>query len=394
MITNRIENIQRVLKQKEEPTAFIVTSECNRRYMTGIETSSGYVIITPENKYFFTDSRYIEFAKNSCGDIYTVELFPKEEAKKYYSDLLRKENIKNIMYEENYILLRSKKHFDTLFEGYTLSESGMAIEKMRRIKDADEIENITKAQIITDKAFEHILKVISQNLNTVTEVDIAAELEYFMRKNGADGIAFDTIAVSGKKSSYPHGEPGNIKLSKGFLTMDFGATYNGYCADMTRTVCIGKPDDKMLAVYNIVKSAQLAALDEIKTGVEGLVVDTAARDIIRGAGYGENFGHGLGHSVGLEIHEEPSFPRSEPEEEKQRRLEHEEKAKIENPEKYKEAQEKKEKNKFILAENIVITVEPGIYIENEFGVRIEDLVVVKKGGCSNLTKSSKNLIEL
>jgi Xaa-Pro aminopeptidase len=150
----------------------------------------------------------------------------------------------------------------------------------------------------------------------------------------------------------------------------------------------------MLAVYNIVKSAQLAALDAVKAGVEGLAVDTAARDIIRGAGYGENFGHGLGHSLGLEVHESPSFPRSENEEEKQKRIEREEKEKAENPEKFKEEQEKKEKNKFILAENIVITVEPGIYIENEFGVRTEDLIAVKKNGYVNLTASSKDLTVL
>jgi len=399
MIKNRINNVRETLKHKsdefkEEPSAFIITSEYNRRYMTNISTSSGYVILTPENTYFFTDSRYIEFAKKSLGDIYTVELYPKEEAKKYYSELLRKENIKNILYEENYIPLKTKKYFDTLFEGYNLVESDSLIEKMRKIKDLTEIENITKAQNITDKTFEYILKVISENISNITETDIAVEIEYFMKKNGADDKAFDTIAVSGKKSSYPHGEPENIKLSKGFLTMDFGAKYHGYCSDMTRTVCIGKPDDKMLAVYNTVKSAQAAALETIKAGIEGLDVDTTARDIVRSAGYGENFGHGLGHSLGLEVHENPNFPRSENEEEKQKRLEREEKEKAENPEKFKEEQEKKEKNKFILSENIVITVEPGIYIENEFGVRIEDLIAVKKDGCLNLTASCKDLIEL
>lgn len=394
MIKKRIETVRQTLKQKEEPSAFIIMSEINRRYMTGISTSSGYVILTPENTYFFTDSRYLEFAKKSIGNCYTTQHYPKDEAKKYYNALLKSENIKNILYEEDYISLKSKKNFDKLFEGYNLIESDGLIEKMRKIKDAGEIENITKAQIITDKAFEHILNMISQNINSITEIDIAVEIEYFMRKNGAEDKAFDTIAVSGKKSSYPHGEPENIKLSKGFLTMDFGAKYHGYCADMTRTICIGKPDDKMLAVYNTVKSAQLAALDVVKAGAEGLAVDTAARDIIRGAGYGENFGHGLGHSLGLEVHESPNFPRSENEEEKKKRIEREEKEKSENPKKFKEEQTKKEKNKFILSENIVITVEPGIYIENEFGVRIEDLIAVKKDGCINLTASGKDLIEL
>jgi Xaa-Pro aminopeptidase len=163
---------------------------------------------------------------------------------------------------------------------------------------------------------------------------------------------------------------------------------------MTRTVCIGKSNKKMVEVYNIVKSAQTSALNTIKAGIDGIEVDKSARDIIRNAGYGKNFGHGLGHSLGLEIHENPSFPASESIEEEKERLEREEKEKIKNPKKYKEEQEKIEKNKFILAENIVITVEPGIYIETEFGVRIEDLVVIKKDSCLNLTKSGKDLIEL
>ena len=395
MITQRISAVQKKLQQKNEPSAIIITSEKNRRYMTNISTSSGYIIITPENQYFFTDSRYIEFAKKSLGDYYTVEPYPKgHESKNHYAGLLQKDKIKNLLYEENNIYLKTKKHFDDLFDGFTLAESESLIEKMREIKDATEIENITKAQSITDMAFGYIIKIISANLNTITETDISTELEYYMKKNGADGIGFAIIAVSGNKSSYPHGQPENIKLSKGFLTMDFGASYNGYCSDMTRTVCVGEADDKMREVYNIVKSAQNVALNAIKAGTEGMLVDKVARDLIRGAGYGDNFGHGLGHSLGLEIHESPGFPYSESEEDKKARLEKEEKEKAENPEKYKENQIKKENNKMILAENMVITVEPGIYIENEFGVRIEDMVVVKQTGCLNLTKSDKKLIEL
>ena len=369
MVKKRIEAVKQALKQKERPSALIVTSECNRRYMTNLPTSSGYVIITPENNYFFTDSRYIEAAKKSLGNIYTVDLYPKtHEVKSFYAELLKKEKITDILYEENYIYLKTKKHFDEIFEGFTLSESGGVIESMRKIKDDTEIENITKAQKITDAAFTHILEFLPQCLKTVTETDIAAEIEYFMKKNGAEKASFDIISVSGKKSSLPHGKPENIKLSKGFLVMDFGAMYDGYCSDMTRTVCIGKPSKKMTEVYNIVKSAQLAALGAVKAGIEGEQADKTARDIIKGAGYGENFGHTLGHSLGLEIHESPGLPKSDD--------------KIE------------EKDKVVLAENNVVTIEPGIYLENEFGVRIEDLVVVKENGCVNLTHSSKELITL
>lgn len=368
MIKQHIETLQQALKKKDIPSAFILTSEQNRRYMTNISTSSGYIIITPENKYFFTDSRYIEIAKKSLGGNYTVELYPKkQEAKNYYSGLLKKENIKNILYEENYIYLKTKKHFDELFEGFNLSESENLVENMRKIKGAEEIENITKAQNITDKAFDYIVGFIYSNLKNATETDISAELEYFMKKYGAEKFSFETIAISGKKSSYPHGKPENKKLSKGFLLMDFGAVYDGYCSDMTRTVCIGKPSKKMREVYNTVKEAQAAALEMIKAGIQGIEVDKTARDIIKKMGYDKNFGHGLGHSLGLEIHENPNFPVSDSSE---------------------------EQKELILAENTVITVEPGIYIEDEFGVRIEDLVVVKKDGCLNLTKSGKDLIEL
>ena len=366
MIKQRIELVQQKLARENKPSAFIIISEFNRRYMTNIKTSSGYVIITPQNGYFFTDFRYIEFAKKSLGDYYAVELYPKEN----YNELLKKENIKNILVEENYISLKTKKRFDELFCDFALAESDGLIEDMRKTKDSSEIENIRQAQNITDKTFGHILKLISQNINTITEADIAVEIEYFMKKNGAEAVAFDTISVSGKKSSYPHGEPENIKLSKGFLTMDFGAKYRGYCSDMTRTICIGKPSAKMLEVYQTVKSAQAVALNMIKAGIKAIEIDRAAREIIKKAGYEKNFGHGLGHSLGLEIHEAPGFPKSNEEEKK----------------------DKEEKEEIVLSENLVITVEPGIYIEDEFGVRIEDFVVVTKEGCENLTKSDKELI--
>jgi Xaa-Pro aminopeptidase len=356
--------------------------------MTGFASSSGYALITPENTRFFTDTRYIEFAKKNIGEIYSaVELYPKEEAKKYYKELLEQENIKNIMYEENYISLQSKKNFDDLFEGFALVESAGIIEKMRQVKDPGEIENIVKAQSITDRAFSYILNFIDDNISVLTETDIAAELEYFMKKNGADDKAFDTICVSGKKSSYPHGEPENIKLSKGFLTFDFGAKCSGYCSDMTRTICIGKPDDKMLEVYNTVKNAQLAALETVKAGMESVEADIAARDIIRDAGYGDNFGHGLGHSLGLEVHEGPGFAASKSKEDREKALEEQQKKAAEDP-------EYKPPAKTFLPENTVITVEPGIYLEGEFGVRIEDLIVIKENGYTNLTKSNKELIIL
>ena len=388
MIAERIEKVRENLKKQEEATALILTDKSNRRYMTGFAASSGYVIITPDNARFFTDTRYIEFAKKNIGGVYSsVELYPKEEPKKFYKELLEGENIKNIMYEENYISLRSKKYFDDLFEGFTLVESEGMAEKLRQVKDPAEIKSIARAQGITDKAFAYILGFISDNLRVLTERDVAAELEYFMKKNGADGISFDTICVSGAKSSRPHGEPEHIKLAKGFLTLDFGAKYNGYCSDMTRTLCIGKPNRKMREVYELVKCAQLAALECVEADVESIAPDIAARDMIRNAGYGDNFGHGLGHSVGLEVHEGPSFAAS-------KSLEDREKAAEEQAKKAAEDPEYKPPAKIYLPENTVISVEPGVYIEGEFGVRIEDLIVITPGGYQNLTKSGKELMVL
>ena len=388
MIKERIKKIRENLKEQKEPAAVMISDKFNRRYMTGFGSSSGYVLITPKHARFFTDTRYIEFAKKNIGNIYSsVELYPKEEAKKYYKELLEKDNIKNIMYEENYITLKSKKHFDDLFEGFALIESDGLIEKMRQVKDLTEIENIAKAQNITDKAFAYIINFISDNLSKLRETDIAAELEYYMRKNGGDGIAFDTISVSGSKSSRPHGEPEHIKLSRGFLILDFGAKFNGYCSDMTRTISIGKPSAKMLSVYNLVRNAQSAALEQVKAGMESIAADIAARDMIREAGYGENFGHGLGHSVGLEVHESPSFTGSKSPEDRAKALEEQAKKAAEDP-------EYKPPKKTYLPENTVISVEPGIYLEGEFGVRIEDLIVVKENGYQNLTKTGKDLIIL
>jgi Xaa-Pro aminopeptidase len=228
---------------------------------------------------------------------------------------------------------------------------------LREVKDKGEIEKINQAQIITDMAFEHILGILSTD---ITETDVACELEYFMRKNGAEDKSFETIAVSGKKSSLPHGVPSNTRLEKGFLTMDFGATFEGYHADMTRTVSIGKADEKMIEIYDTVLKAQLSALECLRVGITGADADRVAREIIDKKFKGA-FGHSLGHGVGLEIHESPTLSY---------------------------------RNDFPLETGNVVTVEPGIYIPNFGGVRIEDLVVIRESGCENLTSSVKELIEI
>ena len=236
-----------------------------------------------------------------------------------------------------------------------------ALTEVRAIKSTSELEKIAEAQAITDRAFSHILEFIKPSM---TEVEVALELEFFMRRNGAEAVAFDTIAVSGTASSRPHGVPRSIPLERGFLTMDFGAKVDGYCSDMTRTVVIGKADEDMKRLYNTVLSAQRAALDIISEGVECKRVDAVARDLIEGAGYKGRFGHSLGHGVGMFVHEAPRFAPSARETD-------------------------------LLKRGNVVTVEPGIYIEGLYGCRIEDMIAVDNDGkIINFTKSPKELIEI
>ncbi|MFQ8599944.1 MAG: M24 family metallopeptidase [Oscillospiraceae bacterium] len=222
-----------------------------------------------------------------------------------------------------------------------------------------EIQKIEQAQALTESTFSHILSVIRAG---VTEREIALEMEFFMRRQGADGVSFDFIVVSGNNSSLPHGVPTGKAVEKGdFITMDFGALVDGYHSDMTRTIAVGCVDEEQRRVYDTVLRAQRAALSAIRAGMRCSDADRAAREVIDGAGYAGCFGHGLGHGVGVEIHEAPNLsPRSAE----------------------------------ILEPGMVVTVEPGIYIENRYGVRIEDMVVVQKGGCRNLTASPKELIIL
>ena len=267
---------------------------------------------------------------------------------------------KSISIESDNVTISDLQELNKYFEGYELditSKLSNAITQLRSIKTPDEIDKITKAQKIAEKAFENVLNFIKPGK---TEKEIALELDFYMLRNGAEALSFDTIALSGKNTSLPHGVPSDTPIKSGdFVLMDYGAVFDGYHSDMTRTICVGTPTDEMKEVYDTVLRAQSKALDYVKSGITGKELDAVARSEIFLAGYGDNFGHGLGHGVGMEIHE---YPNAAPTFDK------------------------------IIEENTVITIEPGIYLPDKFGVRIEDFVVVKKDFCENITKCAKNLI--
>ncbi len=353
----RFERLFELLPDNVE--SVLITSDINRRYFTGMKSSAGTVLAFRNKAYLLIDFRYIEKARET---VKTAEVIETKELYKEISALLRQEGVKNLAIEAMDVTVSRlnvmKKHLKCvdIIETDVLSNS---INKLRMIKDEEEMEYIRKAQEIAESAFDDILGFIKEG---VTEREIALELDRLMLEKGAEGISFDTIALAGENTSMPHGVPSDKKVKKGeFVLMDFGAVYNGYHSDMTRTVCVGTPDEEMEKIYNIVLTAQEKAIAAAKAGISGKELDGIARRHICDASYGEYFGHSLGHGVGLEIHEQPNAAPSY------------------------------EKN---LEKGTVITIEPGIYIAGKFGVRIEDFVILTENGCINLTKSAKNIISL
>ena len=337
-----------------------VTSELNQYYFSGFDFTDGYVLITRKKSYLITDFRYIEAAHNIVGSEFEI-IMPEQSMGLEIAALLKENEVKKLWFEDKTLSCADYLRFSELFEGVEMVRGGSdAADALREVKTEDEVEKMAKAQAITDAAFTHILEFIKPDM---TEIEVALELEFFMRAHGARSTAFDTIAVSGSASSLPHGVPRNVKLERGFFTMDYGARYEGYCSDMTRTIVLGKADADMKKLYETVLNAQLAGIAMIKEGENGMAIDKVARDIIEGAGYKGCFGHRLGHGVGMFIHESPRLsPKASP--------------------------EKK------LVSGNVVTCEPGIYIAGKYGCRIEDMLLVTKDGYMDFTHSPKNLIEI
>ena len=350
-----------LLRQKMKDAnidAIIVNNELNQRYITGFHYSDGLLLVMTDKAYLITDFRYYEMALNKVSDDFDVVM--PENRVEFISKAFHDNDCKTVGFEGNSVTYSVYKGYTESYPDVVFKDVEEMIMRLRQVKSREEIEKIKKAQAITDKAFEHIISIVKPDM---TEIEVALELEYAMRKFGADAIAFDTIAVSGEASSLPHGTPGNVKLRRGFLTMDFGAKIDGSCSDMTRTVVVGKADADMKKLYNTVLRAQLAALDFLKEGVDCGEADKVARDIIDlYPEYKGTFGHSLGHSVGLLVHEAPGLS----------------------------------KRSFgtKLEVGQVTSVEPGIYLFGKYGCRIEDLAVIEKDGIENLTHSTKELIEI
>ncbi|MEG1887576.1 MAG: Xaa-Pro peptidase family protein [Oscillospiraceae bacterium] len=340
----------------EENAAALIFTPTARLYLTGFQSSLGYLIISKKERILFIDGRYFEAAKKAVlnADVCLLENFSEQ-----INGYVKKNNIKTILLE-NAITVGTLKLFQKKLSVQNISSSDVLSDTLldlRSIKTTQEIISIKKAQIIAEKAFEGILNFIKSG---VTENQIAAELEYRMKLLGSERPSFETIAVAGKKSSMPHGVPDDSIVKPGdFITMDFGAVVNGYHSDMTRTVAVGFATDEMSEVYEAVLAAQLSALATIKSGKQISEVDNAARAAM--GKYEKYFTHSTGHGVGLEIHEYPNVSN---------------------------------KMQGSLRTNQIITVEPGVYIAGHFGVRIEDMAVVTENGHENLTKSEKNLIIL
>ncbi|MCR5016460.1 MAG: aminopeptidase P family protein [Ruminococcus sp.] len=337
----------------------LITSDINRRYFTGMKSSDGTVIAFRDKAYLIIDFRYIEKAR---ATVTAAEVIEQKKLYAQLAELIHDHNAANIAIESQTMTvsrlhtLRAQLKDVEVIDTDVLSN---AINALRSVKDEYELDCIRKAQAIAERAFDDILGFIREG---VTERQIALELNRLMFDYGAEDLSFETIALAGANTSMPHGVPSDKKVQRGeFVLMDYGAVYNGYHSDMTRTVCVGEPDEEMRKVYNIVLEAQTAAINAAHAGMTGHELDQIARSIISDAGYSSCFGHSLGHGVGLEIHERPNAAPN-----------------------YMQP----------LNEGAVVTVEPGIYIAGRFGVRIEDFVILTENGCINLTKSAKNIISL
>ncbi len=352
-----MKNIEKYLALlNDEVDGLLLTSRYSRMYGAEFDIAEGIALVTKAGCRYYTDSRYIESAQNGIQGFEVLEVNREAPYIKQLNDAVAEFGVTKLGYEERYLTVEEFRDFESRLNA-ELVPFNKPIYGLRAVKEDWELDIMRKAQDITDKAFAEVLGKIKVGM---TERQLQAELIYCLYKNGADGLSFDPIVVSGPNTSMPHGVAGDRQIQDGdFITMDFGALYNGYCADMTRTVAVSYVTDEMEKVYNIVLKAQLAGIAASKAGVTGKDVDMAARQVIDDEGYGRFFGHGYGHGLGMEVHEAPSCSVA---------------------------------GETVMQPGMICSAEPGIYLPGKFGVRIEDVVIFREDGCENITHSPKNLI--
>lgn len=337
--------------------AMLLTEEYNRFYACGFASTGtdGVCLVTKQANYYFTDSRYTVAAEREVEDAAIAITSPDRGYTVLLNEVIEMEGLKKLGFDEDYMTVTDFRRYEKKLNCELVGASKLMAE-LRTVKDEEEIRRLTKAQRISEKALEEIMDFIRPG---VTEKEIAARLQYLMLLHGAEKMSFDPIVVSGENSAMPHGVPSDKKVENGdFITMDFGCVAEGYCSDMTRTVALGYATDEMRKVYDTVLRAQTEAIAATAAGKSGKEIDGIARKIIEDAGYGEYFGHGYGHGVGVEVHEEPGVG---------------------------------SRSTAPLPAGAVTSAEPGIYLPGKFGVRIEDVVVIREGGCDDLALAPKNL---
>lgn len=351
----KLQKLRKIL-QEQNIDGVLITNEYNRRYMTGFTGTAGVAIVSQNDAVFITDFRYTEQATAQIKDYRIVqhEVTLLEEI----ATQVKAMGIKLLGFEKDSVSYGTYELYKNVIQADLVPVSGL-IEKIRLIKTAQEINIIKVACEIADHAFTHILDYIKPGK---TELDVSNELEFFMRQQGATQSSFDTIVASGLRSALPHGVATNKVIEKGdFVTLDFGALYNGYISDITRTVAVGEPSEKLVEMYNTVLASQLLALEKVGPGLTGIQADAIARDYLTEKGYGEAFGHSLGHGIGLEVHEGPGLSK---------------------------------RSNTVLEPGMAVTIEPGVYVPGVGGVRIEDDILITESGNELLTHSTKELIIL
>lgn len=354
---NRIEEIKNKFSELGIDS-FLVKKMPNIRYISGFSGSAGNILITKDKNYFITDFRYKTQSGMEVSKDFEVIIYI-QNSMAFMTNLIKTHNLKKIGFESDFVTFNDAQKLISDFPEAEFIPVSNLLVSIVSVKNEYEIELTKKAVEITDKTFSELLNIIKPGM---TEREVSAEISYLQKKFGADGDSFDCIVASGERSAFPHARPTDKKIENGdLLKLDFGCIVNGMKSDMTRTIGIGKVSDECLNIYAIVKEAQQRALNNVKAGISVKELDSYARDFIKENGYEKNFGHGLGHGVGYDIHEQPAI---------------------------------NERTDFILQENNIVTIEPGIYVEGLGGVRIEDDVVVKKNGCEILNKSSKDFISI